>query len=256
MTKVLTIALHSFKELIRKKDFYVLFFLFIGLVGFLYSESFLGVEDASRYIKDIGFSLITLFSIVIAVTFSAKQIPAELKTKTVYPLLAKPVSKAQLILGKYLGSILISIGSFTVFYACFLAAIMTKGEGAPAALLFQSYLFSVLLLCLLSAVAVLFSLSLTLSANITLTFLLYFLIRWLNNSVREVILVSEKAVSYLYTVIYYILPHFEFYDTKIRLVHMWDPLPLWVVLSVAAYTAIYVSCLLWISVSLFKRKSL
>ncbi|MFH1995367.1 MAG: ABC transporter permease subunit [Candidatus Omnitrophota bacterium] len=254
--KILTIARHSFKELIRKKDFAVLFILFIALIGFFYTESFFGTSDASRYLKDIGFSLITLFSIVIALTFSAKQIPAELAERTVYPLLAKPVSRTEFVLGKYVGSVLMSVGSFTVFFALYAGVIATKGEGTSLVMLAQSYLFGALLLTLLSAVSIFFSLFLTLSANVTLTFLIYFLIRWVNTTIQEVILTSKGAVSALYSFIYYLLPHFEFYDIKIRLVHHWDPLPAWVVCSVVGYTVVYVTLILWGAVRSFKRKSL
>ena len=257
MSGIFAIARHSFKELIRKKDFYVLLFLFAGLAFFFYNETFFGVEDTSRYLKDIGFSIIILFSMVIAVSFSAKQIPSETESKTIYPLLAKPVSRTSFILGKFLGSLLISIIAFSVFYALYLGAIMAKGEGVGIVLILQSYLFSVLLLMFLSAISIFFSLFLTISANFTITFILYFFAYWYNDSLKDMILSSSGKVSYLlYSALYYLIPHFEFYDTRIRLVHLWDPLPLWVVASVTVYTVIYVSLVTWLANTVFKRKSL
>jgi len=240
MKKTAVLAYHSFKELIRKKDFYVFLFLSVGLILFFYTESFFGIQDTARYLKDIGFSIIFLFSMVITISFSAKQIQSEIDAKTIYPLMAKPISRAHFILGKYFGSLLISIGSFTVFYALYLTIIVSKGEGADFLLAAQTYFFTALLFCFLSAVTIFFSLFLTLSANITVTFLLYFVMRWFNSSIRELITISDEKISYAYSVLYYLLPHFEFYDIKIRLVHAWDPLPLWVVLSVTAYTILYI----------------
>ena len=194
---------------------------------------------------------------IIAVSFSAKQIPSEIESKTIYPLLAKPVSRIYFILGKFLGSLLISIIAFSVFYALYVGAIMVKGEGAGIILMLQSYLFSVLLLAFLSALAMFFSLFLTISANFTIIFILYFFTYWYNDTLKDLIVSSSQKVPYLlYSALYYLIPHFEFYDTRIRLVHMWDPLPLWVITSVTVYTVIYISLVIWLATSLFKRKSL
>ena len=256
MKQILILARHTIKELIRKKDFYVLLFLFIALALFLYNEKFFGVEDVSRYMKDLGFSFIILFSMIIAVTFSAKQIPGEMESKTVYPLLAKPVSRRHFILGKFLGSVFISGITFTVFYLLYLGAILAKGEGAYFALLAQGYVFSIFLLALLSSFAILFSLFLTVSANLTLVFILYFFIYWYNGFLKDLIASSPGKISYAYGILYYILPHFEFYDTRIRLVHLWDPLPLWVVIGVSVYTFLYIALVIWAANAIFKRKSL
>ena len=256
MRQIFTLAIFTFKELLRKKDFYVFLILFFALGVFFYNDSFSGIKDTSRYLKDIGLSLITIFSLIIAITFSAKQIPGELETKTIYPLLAKPVSRNYFVLGKFLGSLYISFLSFTVFYILFLFIIRTKGEFASVALLFQVYIFSLCLLCLISAITLFLSIFLTLSANVTIVLLLYILISWYNGFLRDSLLNAKGKLSIANTLVYYLLPHFEFYDIKIRLVHLWDPLPLWVIAAVTAYTLIYAGIVIAFANLAFKRKSL
>jgi ABC-type transport system involved in multi-copper enzyme maturation permease subunit len=253
--KPFILAGQALKELIRKKDFYVLLILFIGLAAFFYNESFFGVEGISRYLKEIGFSLLTLFSMIIVVTFSARQIPVELEGKTIYPLLAKPLSRGHFVMGKFAGSLFISVITFSLFYFLYLAIIFAKGEGAGLWLAVQSYVLSIFLLAFLSSIAIFFSLFFTVSANVTMVFTLYFFMYWYNGTVREILLSSEKA-SRIWHVLYYILPHFEFFDTRIRLVHMWDPLPLWAVAAVSIYAILYIALILWATSAFFKRKSL
>ncbi len=256
MRVALLIAKQCFLELARKKDFYVLILLFVGLSAFFYGQSFSGINDASRYLKDIGYSLIILFSMIIAVTFSAKQLPAEMGSKTIYPLLAKPVSRAELLLGKYLGSLVISSVSFTVFYMLYLIFVMSKGEGAGFTLILQSYALSILLLALISSFSVFFSLFFTIGANITITFLLYFSIYWYNGMLRDALLLSPGEASYLYNILYYILPHFEFYDMRTRFVHLWGPLPLWAFSSIILYTGIYVLAIFNASRIVFGKRNI
>jgi ABC-type transport system involved in multi-copper enzyme maturation permease subunit len=255
--KILTIALFSFKEVIRRKDFYVLFLLLAGLLAFLFSESFFGISDITRYLKDIGLSAVLFLSIMIALPFSSKQLPAEIESKTIYPLLSKPVSRASVVIGKYLGSILISFGAFTLFYAAFLLAIAMKG-GHIGVLFAQVYLFLLLLLATLCAFSVLFSIFLTISANITITLFLYILTYWFSTQVKSLLL-SENlntVTGALLNGAYYLIPHFEFFDLRIRLVHDWEALPAWIVCSVMLYTMIYVAAILSLAVHIFKKKNL
>ena len=256
MSKIFILAHHTIKELLRKKDFYILIILFVGLAAFFYSETFFGIKNISRYLKDIGLSLVSLFSMIITITFSAKQIPAEIETKTIYPLLAKPVSRTQFILGKFIGSLFIAIISFTAFYGLYLSFIFSKGESTSIILILQYYWLTILLLGLLSSFAIFFSLFFTISANIAITFLLYFFMFWYNESLRKLFVLSKAKMAYVYTLLYYILPHFEFYDLRIRLVHLWEPLPLWVMSSISIYTVIYTALILWLTSMIFKRKSL
>jgi len=256
MIKILILSKYVFKELIRKKDFYVFLILLIGLLVFFYNAAFFGVQDISRYLKDVGFSFIMLFSMIIAVSLSAKQIPSEIESKTIYPLLAKPISRTHFILGKFLGSFLISTITFTIFYAFYLLVISSKGEGVTLVLAIQAYMLSVLLLAMLSSITICFSLFFTVSANIAMVFMLYFVISWYNGILRNLIVSSTQKIAYFYNILYYLLPHFEFYDIKTRLVHMWDPLPLWVMMAIFLYTTIYVSFIIWIANTFFRKKTL
>jgi len=256
MKTVFLLARHSFKELVRKKDFYVLLFLLIGLIIFFYNKTFFGTADASRYLKDIGYSLVMICSIILCVTFTAKQIPSELESKTIYPLLAKPVSRDQLVWGKFLGGLFMSAASFTIFFIVYLIFINLKGEGVKGILMFQAYIFSLCLFTLLSAVTVFFSMFLTLSANITLTLLLFFYFSWYNESLRSLLLDETLKMRLFYNLLFYALPHFEFFDMKTRLAHSWDPIPLWIFVSVIAYTLIYSTLLVISSSALFRRKNL
>lgn len=254
MMTVLAIARAMLKELIRKKDLYVLVILMLALLGFLFYQDFFGIENISRYIKDIGYSLVTLFSFIIAVTFMARQIPQEIESRTIYPLLAKPVTRYSVILGKFAGGAIVSTGAFSVFYGIFVFFCSMAGGPLDTALLLQGYMMGLLFLVLVNALVMLFSTFLTTSANVTLTFLLYIIIGGSSGQLRNMALFSEGASSFLYGTLYYLIPHFEFFDLRVRIAHSWDALPGWVVAAVSLYTFIYCWGLLYLSSLIFKRK--
>lgn len=243
-------------ELVRKKDFYVLLVMLAVTMVALASQSFFQVQGVSRYVKDLGYTFITLFSMVISITVSARQLPEEIERRTIYPLLAKPVGRFEVIVGKFLGGTLASIISFTAFFAVYIVFFVIEGAGGQGMLLAQSYLFGILFLSLTSAIAVFFSCFLTVSANVTLSLLMYFAVSAYAGQMRDMILYSKGAASYAMGVVYYLIPHFDFYDLRIRLTHAWDPLAPWVVSSVAAYTLVYCSFLVYFSGRIFGRKQL
>jgi Cu-processing system permease protein len=254
MRAVRAIARVVVKELIRKKDLYVLVMLMLTLLGFLFYQDFFGIEDISRYIKDMGYSLVTFFSFIIAVTFAARQIPREMEARTIYPLLAKPVTRYEVILGKFAGGAVVSTSAFSLFYGIFVFFCSIAGGPIDTVLLVQGYIMGLFFLVLVTALVIFFSSFLTISANVTLTFLLYIMIMGSSGQLRNMALFSEGAASFLYGTLYYLMPHFEFFDLRVRIAHSWDPLPGWVVVAVSLYTVIYCWGLLYLSAAIFKRK--
>src|ERR1043165_7645663 len=103
MNSALAIASVVIKESYRRKDFYVLFVLTAVLTLTLGSASFFNDKSIVRYLKEVCLLFIWISALVIAVGTSARQIPAERENRTIFPLLAKPISRAQLIAGKFLG---------------------------------------------------------------------------------------------------------------------------------------------------------
>jgi len=123
----------------------------------LASQSFFQIQGVSRYVKDLGYSFITLFSMLISITVSARQLPDEIEKRTIYPLLAKPVGRSQVVTGKFLGGALASVISFTAFFAVYAVFFVVEGAKGEGILLAQSYVFGIFFLCLMSAMAVFFS---------------------------------------------------------------------------------------------------
>ena len=77
MNNITAIASVVIKEMIRRKDFYVLFILTALISVTLGSVNFFGDASIVRYLKEICLLLIWISSLVIAITTTARQIPAE-----------------------------------------------------------------------------------------------------------------------------------------------------------------------------------
>ena len=132
MNTVLAISGIVIKELYRRKDFYVLLVLTAVITGLLGAINFFNDPTIVRYLKEVCLLLIWISSLVICITTAARQIPAERENRTIFPLLAKPVTRWQVVLGKFAGCWFACGIALLVFYLFFAVVSESRGrESAP-----------------------------------------------------------------------------------------------------------------------------
>ncbi|MBI4846100.1 MAG: ABC transporter permease subunit [Candidatus Omnitrophica bacterium] len=235
MGVVFLIAMNLVRELFRKKDVYVLVIFLVILLIYFSGTVFFGLSDIYRYMKEIGLAMVFLFSVLISVSFGSKLMIEEQREKTIYPLLAKPITRLEVLCGKLLGGIFVSWSCFSIFFALFLSLNFFKHESVSGMLYLQLYYFGLLMFLMLNSMAIWLSMYFTFSTTVTLSYIIYFLMLWFGQSLRGFL----YNFSFLGQVIYYLLPHFEFFYLRRRVIHSCEPLPLWVITAITAYAGIY-----------------
>lgn len=257
MNKVLALAGVVFKELYRRKDFYVLFFLTAVLTLLLASVNLFNDERVVRYLKEVCLLLIWVSALVIAVVTTARQLPAERESRTIFPLLAKPVTRGQVLLGKFLGCWGATGLALVVFYAFFTVVAGSREGRWPLGATFQAMGLQWAMLAVVVALALLGSLLLSApSANSTICFIVVAGILLVGGHLNTVALQQPEPLSSLVYALYFLLPHLEIFDVRDLLIHD-HPLVGWgncllATLYAAAYTATFLFAAWWI----FRRKPL
>ncbi len=241
MRNAIILAGSVIKELVRRKDFYLVFALLLVIIFYAAGASFGGGKGFERYFREVGISFAYIFSVIIAVVFASRQIPQEIEAKTLYPILAHPVSRGEFILGKFLGVLAISIISWTLFYGTIITAFFLRGDfSSPPVLLAEGYILHICLLSFFTSLSILFSLYLSVAANVGISMIVYFATNWFGASFPA----------------YIFLPHPELFDIKEKIIHTWDAVPSWafffLVIYACAYTGIFISA----SYAGFKRRNL
>lgn len=250
MTKLLL------KEIFRKKDFYVAFILGAAIVVYMADLKFYNVSKISRYLLETGLTLVFWLSAVLTVTIAARQYPAERESKTLEVLLAKPVSRLEFIVSKWAGSFAASAAAFLLFYAGFLVAASPRMDVFHWDVVIQTGVLFLCALAVLSAMASALSYYLTLSATVTLTLLLFLTMGAYGATLKEAASGLAWPARIACAAFYYGLPHFEFFDTRQRLIHEWGPMPLWLVATLGAYAAFYALAFLAAAYAGFRRRTL
>jgi ABC-type transport system involved in multi-copper enzyme maturation permease subunit len=101
------IAKMTVAEARRKRVLQAVVILVILIMLSLTIFSNLSPHEQSRMIIDSGLTTIAGFGMLLAIFLGAFMVPAEIESRTIYPIMAKPVRRFEFILGKYLGAMII-----------------------------------------------------------------------------------------------------------------------------------------------------
>jgi ABC-type transport system involved in multi-copper enzyme maturation permease subunit len=126
--RTLWIARVTFLEAVRQRFF--AFLMVLGTAMVLSSVSFRVFDFGHgelKFIADFGFGGMFFFGSVLAVVMTAQLFFSEMDNKTALTLLAKPLSRAEFLLGKFFGAWAV-LGVFVVVLASLLGAVLWARE--------------------------------------------------------------------------------------------------------------------------------
>jgi len=257
MNKIVAVSGVVIRELYRRKDFYVLFILTVLITLLAGSANFFNDHSIVRYLKEICLMLIWISALVVAITTAARQIPFERENRTIFPLLAKPISRWQVLLGKFFGSWLSSGAALLVFYIFFALISASHEYSFPFGNYIQALWMHWQMLGIVVAMTLLGSVALTTpSANVTIVFVVTFGILFIGPHLHKVALGMSEPSSSILTAIYFAIPHLEFFDLRALIIHDW-PMVGWIYIGIATgYGWLYIGFFLIAASMVFRRKAL
>ena len=126
--RVAAITGNTLTELTRQKAFYVVLLfglLLIGTSGFMAQLSF---QQEFQVLKDVSLGAMSILISVLAIFATAQLLPGEIKERTIYTILAKPVSRFEYLLGKLAGVLLLLGISLALMSALFVAVLYAREQ--------------------------------------------------------------------------------------------------------------------------------
>ena len=254
MTRIATIAWTVWLETIRRKDLYVLLILLVALLFLLMSLNIFGLGTIVRYVTDVGLLLTWLFSIVLSVSVTARQLPQEEAKGTIYPLLAKPVTRGELILGKWLGTWTAAAAATAVFYVLVFSVARLRGGVFDRTCLLQAVLLHAVVLGNFAALTLALSTRMTYGAAASVAYVIIGAAFLVGPNVPELVVQQHGLRANALLALYYALPHFELFDLRQRLVHDWGAAPWPAVAFVVGYGVVWAAILLLIAWLGYRKK--
>jgi Cu-processing system permease protein len=267
MDAIALIAWHVFKDGARSRTLVSLIGFAFALFGVSLLIGQLSAGQDLKIIKDIGLSVIELSGVLMAVLLGVGLVAKEIEKRSIYPLLARPVRRADFIIGKYIGlvaTLAINVAVMTVALYLVLAYIRWVTPGpvrlswdAPALdpSIITASLLIVAELAVLTAVSLFFS---TFSSNVlwsTLFSLGVYVAGSMSAQLRDLAAaLGSRSAGVFSQIVGLVLPAFSAFDVKGQVVHgLSVPVPF--VLMTLSYAAVYSAAVLVAATVVFSRRN-
>lgn len=264
MRNVGLVAYHVFKESVRDKVLYNLVLFAVLLIATSYLLGQLTAGQEAKIIKDLGLAASSVFGLFIAVFIGIGLVSKEVERRSIYSLLAKPISRPMFIFGKYAGLVLTLAVNLSVMAMAIYAVLAYMRWTAPppaGALeaplidpaLLQALLLIFVQLALVTAIALFFSSFSSPILSAVFTFGLY-VVGHFNADLRHFeTVVDSRTAAWVARGLYYALPNLAPLDIKAQVVHG-QPASAGYVLLTTGYAAMYIAALLVAAMWIFSRR--
>jgi ABC-type transport system involved in multi-copper enzyme maturation permease subunit len=154
--RIMAIALMAFTEAVRDRVLYSLLAFALAMIGSSTILVSLSVGAEGKIVKDLGMAAISLAGVLIAVFIGIGLVSREIDRRTIYMVMARPVRRAEFVLGKFCGLGLTLLVNVCIMGAGLLGlARVLEGRWSPE--LLPAILLAFVELLLLTAAAILFS---------------------------------------------------------------------------------------------------
>lgn len=229
MRPIYRVAKATFHEAWRRRFLNGILVFAILIIGSSWVFAYLQPGAELKMIIDVSLGAIRFFGMLIAVFMGTRLVPDEIEKRTIHTILAKPVSRAQFLFGKYLGAAATILMNVALMGAAFLIVFAVKAPQFKSLTtestmtmefmsgnLVKAVILIFFELLVLLAIAVASSTVFSWIIASIFSFFVYFVgqmaefFKQLANPEREI----SHAAQVLLATIYRLLPHFEIFDIR------------------------------------------
>jgi ABC-type transport system involved in multi-copper enzyme maturation permease subunit len=246
------VAAVTLRELLRRKVQVNLLVFGTLLVVSSYVMSLLTLGFMRRILADFGLSAMELAGTLLAIFLGASVIAGDVEKRVVYPILAKPVSRTQYVVGRWLGLSSALVLNLAVMSLALAAVLVVEARSVSTidGVFLAAIGMMALQLVVIGAVAVLFSCftSTTLAAIFTTSLAVA---GHLTNEMRNMWQGQGESLG---KVIWYLVPNLSALTLNEAVVYQRSPPPAtWMA---AVYAVLYAATALALAAAIFERRDL
>jgi len=266
VTQIWSVALITFKEGIKSRVLFGIFIIALLLFAATTVVITLFMRDIVKVAVDLSLSTVSFAGLLALLFIGVNLFGKDLDKRTIYMVISRPVSRAQYLVGKFFGIILL-IFVVTTFLGALstIPVIMGKRFYYYTEVRFDWWIFLIAVLYIFIKLAIVSSI-ITLFASFTsnsfialVLSLVTYIIGQSTESVR-LLLVStvEKievspALSYMVDIAYYIFPNMAAFDLKTQAAHGLAIGPVYMIWTIL-YAIFYMTIAVAVGTLAFRRR--
>jgi len=256
MRKVWLIAKTVLIEALRRKDVYVIALVSVFLISLVGIFRFFGISHLYKFFREVSLTVMNWATTLIVILLAARQLPREFESRTIYPLLAKPITRLHFLFGKLLGTLLAAAIAYVVFMAFFFIGQWQIGAPLVWGTFLQMIYLHFMALAIIGALTLMLSTLMTHSATLTISLLFFIFSEQITSFIRIYYKEAGEWMRRVLVVLNYAVPQLALADLTPKVVHDWPPVPAWVLVFWTVDAAIFVAIFFAISFLRFRKREI
>ena len=245
-------------EAVRRKEVYVVVLVSTIVIGGAMTLNFFEVEGLTKFYREIALKTMSVATALTVIVLASRQLPREFENRTIYPLLARPISRGEFLTGKLVGVLLAGGFCLGLFMAVYLTGSLYLGGAIPW-LLFGQYIYlQVVMLTILATLCFWLSMVFNLDAAIAIGALCYIFASLLTSVSIYIYDFAGTIGQWALKAFTFLLPQLVLFDLSGKAVHadLWPPLSASVMTQLTLYGATFAVVYYAMAALCFRRKTL
>lgn len=254
--RVVAIARNAFREAVRDRVLYNLVLFVLLLTGAAIFIGELSGGQERKIIVDLGLSAMLLFGVFIAIFVGVGLVYKEIERRTIYAIFAKPVSRGEFIVGKYLGlclTLLVNVVVMGMGVSCALIYV-SRGWDPLALSIWPAILLIYVELMIITGIALLFSSFSSPALSALLTFFIFIIGHFSADLKSLATSMGSVGARWLFGGLYYLLPNLSNLSFITPAAYGEVPDVGHIIIAVL-YSLIYIAVILSVATLIFSRRN-
>jgi len=260
------LAYITFKEGIKNRAIFGMFIMVVLMLAAVVTLTNLFMRDIVKVAADLSLATISFSGLLMTLFIGTNLLAKDIDKRTIYMVISRPVSRAQYLIGKFLGLFLLVTAAVLFLGVVSSLPVYFAGVGYqnPQSIFkwhiyFIAILFIAMKLTLVASVIIFFS-SITSTSFITLVLTIAtYLIGSTNEVVKGILDAKIEGVTIspltggIIKFVYYVFPNLSAFDLKIQAAHG-IPIPFGYLLWVSAYWLVYMAVMISAGALIIRRR--
>ncbi|HEY9782843.1 MAG TPA: ABC transporter permease subunit [Leptolyngbyaceae cyanobacterium] len=255
LTRIFTIARNVFYEVVRDRILWIIGFYALLLVAAMQLLPQIAGATEEKMILDFGLAAMSVLGLIVAIFIGTGLVNKEIEKRTVLVLIAKPISRSEIIAGKHLGLSAVLASLITAMTIIYIVLLQLRQIPYPLGSILLASLYLFLQLCLVCAIAI----ALGVFTSSVLATLLSFGVYLMGNLSQDLVsfgrLSKNPGLENLTRNLYLVLPDLSRLDLKNQAVYGSEALPdSLTLITNASYGLVYTVLVLAIASAIFSQR--
>jgi len=245
-------------EAIRRREIYTVVLVSCLLILVTMGLDFFQLEGLNKFYREFALKVMSASTALTVIVLACRQLPREFESRTIYPLLARPIGRNAFLFGKLLGVWLSAGFCLGLFMGVFMAGMRILGGDVPWPMFIQYVYLQMAMMLILSALGFALSMLFTVDAAMSIGVLLYALGATLSSILTYIYDQTSPLGQAVLSALTYLVPQLMLFDLSEKTVHaeVWEPLSFATLSALTGYALVFTGVYLGGAVLLFRRRPL